>query len=115
NFFIDEFYNELILSRLLLHDPDTSVLVKIHYENDVDTHFTVQDYGFIHIPKPIKKYESKPDIMGIDLGSTRCVLAVSRNREIQVIPIDSSSLGDLWTESIISFDEEEPIIGKAAM
>ena len=53
--------------------------------------------------------------MGIDFGSTRCVLAVSRNKKIEVIPLDNSSGGDLWTESVISYSEKQPVIGKAAI
>ena len=33
-------------------------------------------------PKLVKEYESRDDIMGIDLGSSTCVLAVSRNQKV---------------------------------
>ena len=75
----------------------------------------IDNCGIIYFPKLVKEYESKTDVMGIDLGTTRCVLAVSRNKEIQIIPIDNSSPGDLWTESVVSFNQEKPIIGKGAV
>ena len=111
------FSKPLALSRFMMHDSKVSMLVKIHIPHKQKSnhpHFIIQDRDFIHIPKPIREYESKTDIMGIDLGSTRCVLAVSRNKQIDVIPFDTSSPGDLWTESVISFDGEKPCIGKAA-
>src|SRR5690606_1895099 len=105
----------LLLARNLISDPDGPVIPKFisYYENSPRSCF-IQDWGFIHVPKLVKEYQSRTDIMGIDLGSTRCVLTVSRNREIQVIPIDNSTNGDLWTESVVAFDQEEPIIGKEA-
>ena len=54
--------------------------------------------------------------MGIDLGSTRCVLTVSRKARIEVVNIDNSTSGDKrWIESVASFDEQNPIIGEAAI
>ena len=106
----------LILSRRLLGDPEVKLLVQIYspFEKNA-TSFDIQDRDFIHIPKLVGEYKPRQDIMGIDLGSTRCVLAVSRNREIQIVPLDNATAGDLWTESVISFDGKQPIIGKAAI
>ena len=77
--------------------------------------YIAQHYGNVCFPKIIKEYESRINIMGIDLGATRSVLAVSKNKEIQVVPFDKSSPENHWTESAISFYEEKPVIGKKAL
>ena len=108
--------DSLILSRCLLRDTEVSILVEISSPEEKNLeNFTIEDHGFICIPQLIKEYKPKTDIMGVDLGSTRSVLAVSRNREIQIIPFDISSPGDLWTESVVSFDGKKPLIGIAAV
>uniref|UniRef100_A0AC34RPC8 Uncharacterized protein n=1 Tax=Panagrolaimus sp. JU765 TaxID=591449 RepID=A0AC34RPC8_9BILA len=55
------------------------------------------------------------DTMGIDLGTTRCVLSVASGKKssTDVIPIDKSS--DLCMPSAIAFVQEPPIVGKIAM
>jgi len=108
----------LIFARFLISDPKISVLVitnSIYKTNSSPKNYVIEDWGFIHIPKLIEEYESKRDIMGIDFGSTRCVLAVSVDREIEIVPIDSSSYANHWTESVISFDGTIPYIGKTAI
>jgi len=105
-----------ILSRLLLRDPEVSILVEsCRSSGNKSEKFIIKDDKSIHIPKLVKEYDSRTDIMGIDLGSTRCVLAVSRKGKIQIVPFDNSSPGDLWTEFVVSFDGKKPIIGQAAV
>ena len=77
--------------------------------------YYVNNCGNISVPRVIKEYESRTNIMGVDLGSSKSALAVSRNKEIHVVPFDNLSPEDLWTDSVVSFDEENPIIGKAAL
>lgn len=76
----------------------------------------LKKFETIQFPKLVKEYKSSADIMGIDLGSTRCVLAVSRENRIHIVNIDKGTSGDQrWIESVISFDEEPPIIGEPAI
>ena len=116
NFIGPPYSNSLVLARHLISDPDVSMLVQT-YISLMDgnlQNFIFRDWGFIQIPKAVKEYESKTDIMGVDFGSSRCVLAVSTSNGIQAIPFDPSS-ADFWTESVISFDGERSVIGKEAV
>uniref|UniRef100_A0AC34RRC0 Uncharacterized protein n=1 Tax=Panagrolaimus sp. JU765 TaxID=591449 RepID=A0AC34RRC0_9BILA len=68
---------------------------------------------YVKCPKTIEKYESQPSLMGIDLGSKHCCLAVSRNARIDTIPIDRS--GELYVPSVICFDDETAVVGNVAI
>lgn len=63
------------------------------------------------MPRPINTYQSKTRLMGIDLETTRCVVCVSSNGRAELAKIEQEY--DMPT--IISFDEEEPIIGSVAL
>uniref|UniRef100_A0AC34Q697 Heat shock protein 70 n=1 Tax=Panagrolaimus sp. JU765 TaxID=591449 RepID=A0AC34Q697_9BILA len=63
------------------------------------------------VPKPIYLYDTQPAVMGIDLGTTRCSVAVSRNKIIEVVP-DAS--GERSFPSYVCFEEAEPVIGHPA-
>ena len=51
-------------------------------------------------------------IIGIDLGTTRCCVAILRNNHLEVIPND---LGERTTPSIVSFTPNQTVVGESAM
>ena len=109
----------LFLARHLISDPKIPILVKVEKLSAKVSNlqsFAIEDWGFIHVPRRVKRYEPRRDIMGVDLGSTKCVLAVSKDKKIRIVNIDKNSPEEQpWIESVISFDKEKPIIGKRAM
>ena len=50
-------------------------------------------------------------IIGIDLGTTRCCVATYRKNHAEVIPND---LGERTTPSIVSFTENQIVVGESA-
>ena len=110
NFIKQEDNDPIYLSRFLNYDSEFSFLVNIEKRNQ--NICIIQNWNFIHVPKLVNQYESRGDIVGIDLGTYKSVIAASENQEIPIIPFDPFFANDLWTESIISFGEGKPIIGK---
>uniref|UniRef100_A0AC34RGM5 Uncharacterized protein n=1 Tax=Panagrolaimus sp. JU765 TaxID=591449 RepID=A0AC34RGM5_9BILA len=58
----------------------------------------------------IQTYQSQTRLMGIDLGASRTVVCVSRNGRAELVKIDR----EYSMPSVISFVENEPIIGNVA-
>ncbi|KAG4444302.1 hypothetical protein IFR05_000176 [Cadophora sp. M221] len=56
----------------------------------------------------LRKYDA---VVGIDLGTSNCCIAVFRNDKVEIIPNEH---GDLTTPSCVSFTDNERIIGLAA-
>ena len=65
--------------------------------------------------KEEKKEEGKKEeediVMGIDLGTTYSCVAIWRNGKPEMVP---NEIGERTTPSVISFDKNEILIGKAA-
>ncbi|KAE9546856.1 hypothetical protein FO519_009932, partial [Halicephalobus sp. NKZ332] len=66
---------------------------------------------FYKIPKSINQYPSRNFVMGIDFGTTKCSVAVSRNSQIEVV---QDNVGHRSFKSFISFDQSVPVIGNVA-
>lgn len=49
--------------------------------------------------------------IGVDLGTTNCALAIYRNGQVEIITNDQ---GERTTPSVISFTDEERLVGSAA-
>src|SRR5690606_25855297 len=67
--FVKRVYSDkiLLLARNLISDPEVPVIPKfISYYEDSPRSCFIQDWGFIHIPKSLKEYESKMNITEID-------------------------------------------------
>ena len=108
----------LSFARYKISDPEVQLLVKIDKRGEKRNNpqdFIINDWGFIRAPSPIKKYESKTDVIGIDLGTTRCVSAISTERKIHIVPFDDQSQKDFLIKSVVSFDESKPITGEKAV
>ncbi|KAE9549002.1 hypothetical protein FO519_007794 [Halicephalobus sp. NKZ332] len=63
------------------------------------------------VPKAVSLYPSRNSVMGIDFGTTKCSVAVSRNSQIEVV---QDNVGHRSFKSFISFDQSAPIIGNVA-
>ena len=91
----------IILSKFIFLNPDISILVKtISYYEDSPRSYSIQDWGFIHIPNSIKEHESRKNIMETYFESNVFILNVLKNEKVQMVPFDEFS-GCLWTESAI--------------
>uniref|UniRef100_A0AC34FP11 Uncharacterized protein n=1 Tax=Panagrolaimus sp. ES5 TaxID=591445 RepID=A0AC34FP11_9BILA len=56
------------------------------------------------IPRKIDLYDNKINAVGIDLGTSRCCMAVSRNNKIETVALENT--GERPLPSFVSFDEE---------
>ncbi|KAE9546713.1 hypothetical protein FO519_010075, partial [Halicephalobus sp. NKZ332] len=62
-------------------------------------------------PKAISLYPTRTLIMGIEFGTIKCSVAVSRNNQVEVV---QDNVGQRSFKSFISFDQSVPVIGNVA-
>uniref|UniRef100_A0A914QHP6 Heat shock protein 70 n=1 Tax=Panagrolaimus davidi TaxID=227884 RepID=A0A914QHP6_9BILA len=65
------------------------------------------------IPKRLKSLKSEANVIGIDLGTSRCCAAVIRLNGVTTVELDNT--GERLLPSYVSYDEENAIFGKAAV
>uniref|UniRef100_A0AC34F1U2 Heat shock protein 70 n=1 Tax=Panagrolaimus sp. ES5 TaxID=591445 RepID=A0AC34F1U2_9BILA len=65
------------------------------------------------IPKKIDIYDVSINVIGIDLGTTRCCMGINRNNKIEIVAIENT--GGRLLPSFVSFEEEEANCGKTVL
>uniref|UniRef100_A0AC34QF99 Uncharacterized protein n=1 Tax=Panagrolaimus sp. JU765 TaxID=591449 RepID=A0AC34QF99_9BILA len=107
-------YRATMCARYLAKDPNVKSFIFDKTSSFMDEVGSI-DYIGKGLGLPIYLDSFHGDIMGIDLGTTRCVLSITSGKRssTDVIPIDNSS--DLCMPTAISFVQEPPIVGKIAM
>uniref|UniRef100_A0AC34QQX3 Uncharacterized protein n=1 Tax=Panagrolaimus sp. JU765 TaxID=591449 RepID=A0AC34QQX3_9BILA len=103
----------IIYGRYLSNDNVQSLLKlqKCFFFNEIElkaSNFEVNKV--IPLYRAIGTYESQTRLMGIDLGASRIVVCVSRNGRTELVQIDQ----EYSMPSVISFTEDEPVIGNVA-
>uniref|UniRef100_A0AC34F9C6 Heat shock protein 70 n=1 Tax=Panagrolaimus sp. ES5 TaxID=591445 RepID=A0AC34F9C6_9BILA len=63
--------------------------------------------------KKISEADIKADVVGIDLGTSRCYAAINRANGIQTIALDNT--GERFLPSFIGFDERNPKCGQVVV
>uniref|UniRef100_A0A914PJZ3 Heat shock protein 70 n=1 Tax=Panagrolaimus davidi TaxID=227884 RepID=A0A914PJZ3_9BILA len=71
---------------------------------------TVETLSFYSIPKVQTPFNIEKNAIGIDLGTSRCCVAVIRKNGITTVPLDN--LGERLLPSYVSYDEENVKCGK---
>uniref|UniRef100_A0AC34F1M3 Heat shock protein 70 n=1 Tax=Panagrolaimus sp. ES5 TaxID=591445 RepID=A0AC34F1M3_9BILA len=56
-------------------------------------------------PQKVSNYDNKINAVGIDLGTSRCCMAVSRNNKMETVALENA--GERPLPSFVSFDEED--------
>uniref|UniRef100_A0AC34Q764 Cell division protein FtsA n=1 Tax=Panagrolaimus sp. JU765 TaxID=591449 RepID=A0AC34Q764_9BILA len=80
------------------------------YEIQLNT-FNFELCKIIPSSRAIETYKPQTRLMGIDLGASRIVVSVSRNGHTELVKIDQ----EYSMPSVISFVEDEPIVGNVAV
>uniref|UniRef100_A0AC34Q434 Uncharacterized protein n=1 Tax=Panagrolaimus sp. JU765 TaxID=591449 RepID=A0AC34Q434_9BILA len=103
----------IIYGRYLSNDNVQSLL-KLQqrlFLNEIELNtFNFKINKIIPSCRAIETYEPQTRLMGIDLGASRIVVCVSRNGRAELVKIDQ----EYSMPSVISFVEDEPIIGNVA-
>uniref|UniRef100_A0AC34R3Z6 Uncharacterized protein n=1 Tax=Panagrolaimus sp. JU765 TaxID=591449 RepID=A0AC34R3Z6_9BILA len=122
-----DFSSYIVCPDLYYDDSQKAIIYGRYLSNDnVQTLLKLQKSSYLGVVGPITfnfkinevipsfraidTYKPQTRLMGIDLGSSRTVVCVSRNGRTELVKIDR----EYSMPSVISFVEDEPIIGHVA-
>uniref|UniRef100_A0A914PET9 Heat shock protein 70 n=1 Tax=Panagrolaimus davidi TaxID=227884 RepID=A0A914PET9_9BILA len=71
---------------------------------------TVKTHSFFYIPRIQAPFNIEKNVIGIDLGTSRCCVAVIRKNGITTVPLDNT--GERLLPSYVSYDEKNVKCGQ---
>uniref|UniRef100_A0AC34G699 Heat shock protein 70 n=1 Tax=Panagrolaimus sp. ES5 TaxID=591445 RepID=A0AC34G699_9BILA len=91
------------------HKPSINKKVLEHLYSKAEDYNKSNNMQYI-LSQQMKNYSNEIDVVGIDLGATKCCVAVNRQSGMETIPLDNT--GEKHLPSYVAFEEKHDKCGK---
>uniref|UniRef100_A0AC34FIT5 Uncharacterized protein n=1 Tax=Panagrolaimus sp. ES5 TaxID=591445 RepID=A0AC34FIT5_9BILA len=92
-------------------DETPEIFPSVH-PNDPEPLINTEKHLY-QFPQKVSNYDNQINAVGIDLGTSRCCMAVSRNNKMETVALENA--GERPLPSFVSFDEEDVKCGDVVL